>query len=139
MFNMTIAKAKMYAASADGYAPGLHAQNLAANASTNRSIFCASPGSLNPPKNKRMASSMLIDAKSNLWTYARMTTSASASGEPSNSPMAAGATRALVLRKNSAHTFGSSERAATLSVCVEGSTLKASTAFSMEAFVFFAF
>mmetsp|Transcript_2138 Transcript_2138/g.7985 ORF Transcript_2138/g.7985 Transcript_2138/m.7985 type:complete len:240 (+) Transcript_2138:2728-3447(+) len=64
VFNMTTAKARMYAASLDGYALGLQAQNLAAKASMRRSIFCASPGSLNPPKNVRKASSMGMDVKS---------------------------------------------------------------------------
>jgi hypothetical protein len=48
--------------------PGLHTMNRAANFSISRSIFCASPGSLNPWRKVLMATSNSRAAKSMLST-----------------------------------------------------------------------
>lgn len=82
---------------------------------------------------------MFIDVKLNLWTYARMTTSASASGESSNLLMVVGVMCVFVLCKNFVYIFGFFECVVILSVCVEGLMLKVLIVFFMEVFVFFVF
>ena len=82
---------------------------------------------------------MVSDVKSKPCTYALMMAMDSASGEPSNSPIAPGLSLELESRKNAADCSGSFDRVASASAWGEGLALNASTAFSTVTLVFFAF
>mmetsp|Transcript_7040 Transcript_7040/g.25482 ORF Transcript_7040/g.25482 Transcript_7040/m.25482 type:complete len:240 (-) Transcript_7040:517-1236(-) len=66
---------------------GLQMQYLSAYLSMNRSIFWDSPGSLNPPRKCLRPSSNFISVKSNISTYAYITSRLNASASPRYSPM----------------------------------------------------
>ena len=76
-----------YAASASATSPpGFAAKYASANASRNREIFCASPGSRNPSRNARNAASSVAFVKSNVLTYALSTATLNSLGSPRYSP-----------------------------------------------------
>ena len=108
VFSITTANASTYAWSGSSKSPGLHSQWRAANRSTSRSIFCASPGTRNGLKKTRSASSSAKPRKSCASAYAFITRSASTSCEPSSSPTALGSswvqTRPEVVRFFSSET-----------------------------------
>ena len=82
VLSMITEKASTYAVSADLYSPGFCLQNLSANFSMSRSIFCDSPGSRKPSRNFLMPSSRVWSVKSIASTYACITDSIGSSRSP---------------------------------------------------------
>ena len=136
VLSMTTANARTYAASGVAKTPGLHRQYRAANASTRRSIFCASPGRRNgPPRNARSATSKSAPTKSCASTKARVV--AAASSEPKNSPAATGSTPRAD-RRNEATADGSSASNTPARELARGLRLNREMAASTDAFAAFA-
>ena len=82
VLSMMTENASTYAVSADLYSPGFCLQNLSANFSIRRSIFCDSPGKRKPSRNLRMPSSKVWSVKSIASTYACITDSIGSSLSP---------------------------------------------------------